>query len=190
MILGLIPARGGSKRLPRKNVLPFNGRPLIAWTILEAAKSAYLDEIFVSTEDEEISLVSQSYGVDIIRRPLDLAVDTAPMYPTILHAIKRANLTDNDAVCLLHPTSPLRRYEDIDACCALLSDFSGAKAVVSVTEGKTEPNGAVYVGRVDWLKSGGNFDVGDRLFYEMPPDRSFDINTREEFDAAEKTVTG
>lgn len=184
-ILGLIPARGGSKRLPRKNIRLFNGRPLIAWTILEAKKSSYLDDILVSTDDDEIAQTALDYGIQVVHRPPNLARDDTPMYPVIGHAIKYMKLTDGDAVCLLQPTSPLRRYEDIDACCALMNDFVGAKAVVSVAKGKQAPNGAVYVGFVHWLNKGGNFDSWEPMMYEMPPERSADINTIEEFGAAE-----
>ena len=179
MILGLIPARGSSKRLPGKNIKLLAGRPLMTWTILEAMKSAWLDRVVVSSENAEILDIAQEYGAEIIRRPTELARDDSLMYGVILHALA---LVPADYIVLLQPTSPLRTVEDIDGCIIACGD---ERACVSVTEGQTLPNGAVYVGREDWLRGGGNFDTPGLLQYFMPPERSIDINTPEEFAEAE-----
>src|SRR3990167_4406535 len=156
MILGLILARGGSKRLPEKNKRLFAGRPLVAWSIIEGLASAWIDRVAVSSDDGDILEIALSYSVEAIRRPLHLARDDSPSYGAILHAMDLCGPA-YDVVCLLEPTSPLRTRHDIDACCALLSDTVGAEAAISVDPGKTEPNAAVYVGKSDWLRRGGNF---------------------------------
>ena len=126
-VLGLIPARGGSKGIPRKNLAPLGGRPLLAWTVEAARSATELTRVVVSTEDDEIAA---SAGVEVLRRPGELAADDTPMLDVIRHAI--AELSPN-VVVLLQPTSPLRRSEHVDAAVRLLLE-SNADAVVSVVE--------------------------------------------------------
>jgi len=112
-ILALVPARGGSKGIPRKNIKPLAGRPLIAWTISEALKSKYVDQVIVSTEDVEIAEVARSCGANVpFMRPQELAQDGTPGAAPAIHALEA--LPGHDVVLLLQPTSPLRRAEDID----------------------------------------------------------------------------
>lgn len=136
-ILGIIPARGGSKGLPRKNILPLLGKPLIAWTIEQSIKSKYLDRVIVSTDDDEIADISQKYGAEIpFMRPKELAEDISTSFDVIVHTIGfLKNSGDRfNYIALLEPTSPLREVEDIDKCIELLVDASLAKAIVSVTK--------------------------------------------------------
>jgi CMP-N-acetylneuraminic acid synthetase len=113
-ILALIPARGGSKGIPRKNIKPLVGKPLIAWTITEALKSCYLDEVVVSTEDAEIADVAKQWGASLpFMRPAELAQDDTPGAAPAIHALQV--LPGYDVVLLLQPTSPLRTTADIDA---------------------------------------------------------------------------
>lgn len=136
-ILALIPARGGSKGLPRKNILPLAGKPLIAWTIEQALESKYIDKVVVSTEDKEISDISKKYGAEVpFIRPEELASDEAKTMDVIIHAL---NWFENrgehfDILVLLEPTSPLRDANDIDCCITTLLENVKAKAVVSVTK--------------------------------------------------------
>lgn len=116
--IALIPARGGSKRLPRKNVLPFHGRPLMVWTIA-AARDVGCDRVVVTTDDDEIAAVAIAAGAEVVRRPLDLATDTAPVIGAILHALDGVGATDDDRCILLQPTSPLRTAADITAALAI-----------------------------------------------------------------------
>jgi len=113
-ILALIPARGGSKGLPRKNILPLSGKPLIAWTVEAAKNSKYIDNCIVSTDDIEIAECAEKYGAEIpFLRPPNLATDFTSSNDVILHAIE--NIHDNyDLLVLLQPTSPLRTEYDID----------------------------------------------------------------------------
>ncbi|MGG4497727.1 cytidylyltransferase domain-containing protein [Brevibacillus reuszeri] len=114
-VLAIIPARGGSKGVPRKNIRELCGKPLIAWSIEEAKKSKYIDQIIVSTDDEEIAAVARQWGADIpFMRPVELAQDHTPGIDPVLHALKM--LPQYEYIVLLQPTSPLRSTDDIDAC--------------------------------------------------------------------------
>ena len=160
------------------------GRPLIAWTIIEAQRAARLDQVAVTTEDDEIAEIAMQYGVGLVRRPACMAADLASIYHCILNACAVAGPA-YDVVTLLHPTSPLRLAEDIDAVTALCADQTVTPAAVSVEAGKDAPNGAVYSGRIAWLRNGGCFDDPSLLRYEMPEERSIDINTFDDFERAE-----
>jgi CMP-N,N'-diacetyllegionaminic acid synthase len=132
-VLGIIPARGGSKGVPRKNIKQLCGKPLIAYTIEAAARSRLLTRTIVSTEDSEIAEVARALGADVpFMRPRELAEDTTPTLPVVLDAVKTLEATGEsyDAVCLLQPTNPLRRAEDIDGCIELL-ETSAADSVIS-----------------------------------------------------------
>lgn len=140
-IVALIPARGGSKGLPRKNVKPLLGRPLIAWTIKQANESRYIDRIIVSTDDKEIAEISKSYGAEVpFMRPDELATDKAIFMDLVLHAMNSIEKNDKvyDILVLLQPTSPLRASEDIDNAVRLLFEKK-ARAVVSVCEAEHHP---------------------------------------------------
>ena len=135
-IIGLIPARGGSKGLPGKNIRPLLGKPLIAWTIKQALSSKYLDRVIVSTDDEEIAEVSKEYGAEVpFLRPEELATDEAKGIDVVLYAIDWMERNDKpyDLLMLLQPTSPLRTSNDIDKAIELLFQ-KNAQAIVSVCE--------------------------------------------------------
>ncbi|MFA6013575.1 MAG: acylneuraminate cytidylyltransferase family protein [Gallionellaceae bacterium] len=135
--LAIIPARGGSKRLPRKNVLDFGGKPLIAWTIEAALGCPFLDEVMVTTDDFEIAEVAKKYGANVpFFRPEALASDTATSFDAIKHTIDyyRFELGRRfDFVVLLQPTSPLRNSRNISEAIALRAQ-KNAEAVISVCE--------------------------------------------------------
>ena len=129
--LAIIPARGGSKRLPRKNVLDLAGKPLIAWSIEAGLNSIYLDKVVVSSDDAEILAVSKKYSAETITRPDELASDTATTFDAIKHTID--NVEQYDYIVLLQATSPLRDTKHIDEAIELL-ESKNADAVVSVCE--------------------------------------------------------
>lgn len=117
-ILAVIPARGGSKGIPKKNIRILAGKPLIQYTIDEAYKSLYIDDVVVSTDDDQISKVSETLGAKVIRRPDELSGDNALVVDALRYTIevlKKENL-NYDIVLLLEPTSPLRTYSIIDEC--------------------------------------------------------------------------
>lgn len=186
MIIGLIPARGGSKRLPGKNIKLFGGRPLIAWTILEAFGSSWLDRIIVTTDSHEIADVARTYGAEVILRPAMLAADNSSVYDAIRHAI--GFLSHDDGIVLLQPTSPLRLASDVDGTIDLAGESDNWIAVSS-TEGTDAPNGAVYTAPADWLLGqNANWDLPGIPRYPMPKERSADINTLDEFLEAERMI--
>ena len=140
-ILGIIPARGGSKGLPKKNIKTFNGKPLIYWTMQSAQNSKFLDEIYISTDSNEIADVVKDYGIHIpLMRPKELAKDDSPSYELIIHAIDyfKSQNKSFDYVALLEPTSPLRKKNDIDNAIAKIVDHPEADSLVSIGEVHTE----------------------------------------------------
>jgi len=134
-IISIIPARGGSKRLPRKNILPLAGKPVIAYSIENSLNSKYIDRTIVSTEDKEIAEISKKYGAEVIERPKELATDEATTLVVLQHVLSVLKEQDYnpDVVVLLQPTSPLRKTSQIDVSIKKLID-NNANAVVSVSE--------------------------------------------------------
>lgn len=141
-VLGLIPARGGSKGVARKNVRRLAGKPLLQYTAEAALAAHRLSRVVLSTDDEEIAAIGRSCGVDVpFMRPAALARDDTPMLPVVQHALRDEEARGErfDAVCLLQPTSPLRKAAAIDDCIELL-ERSGADAVVTVLPVPAEYN--------------------------------------------------
>jgi CMP-N,N'-diacetyllegionaminic acid synthase len=135
-VLGIIPARGGSKGIPNKNLVPLCGRPLLAYTADAVKGSARLTRTVVSTDDPRIAECATSLGLEVpFMRPSSLAGDGVPMLPVLQHAVAALESEGftADIVVLLQPTSPLRRGEHIDAAVAWL-ERAGGDSVVSVVE--------------------------------------------------------
>lgn len=156
--LAIIPARGGSKGLPGKNITPLCGKPLIVWSIEAGLKSQYIDEVMVTTDSEEIASVARKSGASVpFLRPSELASDTATSFDVIRHAI---NYYENelqkkfDYIVLLEPTSPLRDEKDIDMSIEQLLSVRQASAIVGVCK-TTSQNPAFLV-----KKNDNNFLVG------------------------------
>ena len=140
-IIALIPARGGSKGIPKKNIKNLRGKPLISYSIGSAKKTKYINKVVVSTEDKEIAEISREYDAEIIERPEELAEDESSTIDTILHALEvlRAENYNPDIIILLQPTSPLRNAEDIDSAIELFLN-SDCESVVSVCEVEHPPH--------------------------------------------------
>ena len=213
-ILAVIPARGGSKGLLRKNIRKIDGKPLLAWTVKEAKKSVFIDRLILSSEDEEIIRVARKIGLEVpFVRPDTLAEDTSSCQEVACHAA--LEITGYDYVVLLQPTSPLRHAEDIDGCirACILAGAETAFSVVTpdkspywmFTIGKNSelkplhgekyfrqqrqqlpkvvlPNGAIYVARTDFLLKEKTFLSKNTVSYEMPTNRSLDIDSQLDFD--------
>lgn len=194
-VLGIIPARGGSKRAPRKNIADLDGKPLIQWTIESAILSGVFTDLVVSTEDEEIGLIANKISNDIwLPRAKRLARDETPMIDVVREV---HNEMGGDVVIVLQPTSPLRSYEDIQQSLALFN-HTGADAVISVTEAPDDlvfevgharrlrkapdvmvPNGAIFIISNESLSSGLTWFTTPFLYgYVMSKDRSIDIDTQ------------
>lgn len=138
-VLGLVPARGGSKGVPAKNIRMLGDRPLLAYTAEAALTAGNLDRVVLSTEDAAIAELGASLGLDVpFLRPPELAADDTPMIAVLQHAID-ALPEAFDAVCLLQPTSPFRPAGLVDRCIGLL-DSSGADAVVTMLPVPAEHN--------------------------------------------------
>jgi CMP-N-acetylneuraminic acid synthetase len=177
-ILGIIPARGGSKRLPGKNLKLLNGKTLLAITI-EQARHA-LPVSIVTSDNAEIINEALACGVRALLRPASLATDTATSGDVVKHVLSAH--PGFEWFCLLQPTSPCRLVSDIQEC-MLLAEQTG-KPVVSTFCGK--PNGAIYIGKT--LSFVGDF-LHKAVFYEMPLWRSVDIDTQEDLDIAKIYLT-
>lgn len=160
-LLGIILARGGSKRLPGKNIRMLQGKPVLAWSI-DAARSAHsLDKVMVSTDSSSIADVASRFGAEVpFLRPAELAGDDCSSVDAVLHALDywHGHGHEFDAVILLEPTSPLRASGDIDAVAALLArHWDVADAVVSVGEVQLEkPDVMKVVGADGYLSKWGD----------------------------------
>ena len=216
-VLAIIPARKGSKRLPNKNKLDLNGKPLIAWTIESAMKSIYIDDIAISTNDEDIVEIAKLYDIDVpFLRPEELSSDKASTMDVIFHTINfyKSIGICYDIIILLQPTSPLRTSVDIDNSFKLLS--KDIKAIVSVCELDHSPlwsnvlptnnslefflkedvqglrsqdlpqyyrlNGAIYLSRINYLKTNNFFFGNQSKAYIMSTNNSLDIDTKLDFE--------
>ena len=174
-VLAIIPARGGSKRVPRKNLREFRGKSLLVLAYESMRGSKYIDALVISTDDDEIRRAVEKIGTIIVRnRPPELATDTASSEDVMRDV---AHLFPADWYVLLQPTSPLRTTEDIDACIERAQLGQGCISVAFST-GKT--NGAVYVCTAEYLAKH-DFVYGALMKYVMPDDRSLDIDTEEDF---------
>jgi CMP-N,N'-diacetyllegionaminic acid synthase len=148
-VLALIPARGGSKGLPGKNVLQVAGRPLLAWSVDAARAARSVDRLVLSSDDDAIMAAARSCGCEVpFVRPAALASDTAATIDVVMHALDA--LPGYDLIVLLQPTSPLRTAADIDAACERLVT-SGAPACVSVSPVELSPYWMYYLGDNDNL---------------------------------------
>jgi len=137
-VLAVIPARGGSKSVPRKNIRPVCGKPLIAYTIETALAARHLfHRVIVSTDDKEIAEVARRYGAEVpFMRPTELAGDDVPMVPVLQHAVRFVEQQDDVRlhwVCLLQPTDPFRTVEDIEEAMRL-AQAGGCDSVISVVQ--------------------------------------------------------
>ena len=161
-VVGIVAARGGSRGIPRKNLRLLCGKPLLQYTAEAALGSRRLALTILSTEDEEIAAVGRCCGLEVpFLRPAELAEDETPMLPVVQHAVRYLEARGErfDAVCLLQPTNPLRRPDDIDGAIALLEQ-SGADSVISFVD-----VGAKHPARMKTIEPDGR--VGDPSFAEQ-----------------------
>ena len=217
-LLALIPARGGSKGILRKNIKLFFGKPLIYWTINAAKQAKCIDKIVVSTDDDEIADIALNYGAEVpFLRPAELATDKTSGVDPALHAIK--HIPGFDWLLLLQPTSPLRTASDIDGIYKFCKKNS-SKSAVSVSEVSKHPylmfgrdksfrlkpiiknrpkilnrqefpsvfslNGALFLSRVDFLLKNEAFITKETIGFNMPQERSIDIDSIFDWNMAEQ----
>lgn len=154
--LAIIPARGGSKGLPGKNIKELCGKPLIAWSIEAGLKSKYVDEIVVSTDSAKIAEISKQYGANVpFLRPIELASDTATTFDAIRHTIdyyKHTLHREYDYIVLLEPTSPLREVDDIDNMIEkIISKQEDFDSIVSIGEVHEHPSIMKKIANINYL---------------------------------------
>jgi len=142
-ILAVVPARGGSKGVPKKNIKELYGKPLIAWSIETGLASKYIDKVIVSTDSEEIAEVARAHKGEVpFLRPKELAEDLTPDPPVFEHCLNYLSIKENyapDIIVHLRPTGPLRTSEEIDAAIELLAKYPDADSVRSVEEPPKPP---------------------------------------------------
>ncbi|MBI2108802.1 MAG: acylneuraminate cytidylyltransferase family protein [Parcubacteria group bacterium] len=216
-ILAIIPARGGSKGIPGKNIKLLAGKPLIAYSIEAAKNSRFVNRVVVSTDYKDIAEVAEKYGAEVIMRPKELAEDKTPMDPVLKHVVEFLENEEGytpDAVVLLQPTSPLRTAKHLDEAIEkfLEGDFDTIISVEvnknprhEIREGKylvpsfkkienrdkREPsyieNGAIYISKTDLIKNGKI--RGERIgHHEMDRYSSIDIDEPIDFEIVERLL--
>lgn len=212
-VIAIIPARAGSKGIHNKNIIDFCGKPLIAWSIEQAVQSKYIEDVYVSTDGEEIAETSKKYGAEIIWRPSDLALDTASSESALIHAISVIKKKrEINAAVFLQATSPIRLSEDIDNAVGMFFDSSyDSLFSMSVLEDyciwkktdnelhsftydyqkrgrrqEREPffleNGSLYIFKPEILMTCKNRLGGKIGMYEMPFDRSYEIDSMDDIE--------
>jgi len=201
-VLGITPARGGSKGLPRKNIRPLSGKPLLEWTIEAARAATLLDSYVVSTEDKQIAAAARQAGAEVLDRPAELATDEATTMAVLQHALE---LVPAKTVVLLQATSPIRRAGLIDECikrfrssgadslatgftCKLAEYGSPASRVRrQEAPGFFVDDGSVYVIRADLLRAGDRY--GSRMErFETSRVENIDIDDAFDFWLAEQVL--
>lgn len=192
MILGVTPARGGSKGIPRKNIRELCGKPLIAWTIEAAKQSKLLDRYVVSTEDREIAEIARKYGAEVLDRPKELATDEASTLSVLQDVLKKINA---DIIVLLQCTSPIRERGLIDKCIkrfletdadslatgfmCKLYEWGTYSARKQDLKGFFHDDGNVYVIKADLIKKG---KLWGKKMEKMVIGRKQNIEIDDEFD--------
>lgn len=219
MILGIIPARSGSKSVKDKNIRPLAGRPLMAWSIKAGLACKQIDKLVVSTDSDKYAQLAKFYGAEVLMRPADLAKDETSMIPVLQHALAAYPA---DLIVLLDPTSPLRNISDINKCLELIKEPE-TDSVITICEAEHNPffvmgtlandywkfmnqdkqlitrrqdapkayrvNAAVYVIKRDILMAGKIFTDKTRVV-KMPQDRSSHIDSELDFKYVEWLLKG
>ncbi|HCF38278.1 MAG TPA: hypothetical protein DER56_04275, partial [Thermosipho africanus] len=215
-ILVIIPARGGSKGIPRKNVRLMAGKPLIAYTIQNALKSKYNPDVIVSTDDDEIKHISVMFGAKVVERPKELAEDNVTLDPVIYHAtmvMEREKKIKYDVVVTMQPTSPLLKAETLDRAInffinekydTVISGVNRSHLSWMVKDGVCVPcykerlnrqflpknlweTGAFFISKRKFIKQNSRFGPNVWIF-ETPEDEAIDIDTPQDWWVAEKLL--
>ena len=215
-IFAIIPARKGSKRLKNKNIILFNNKPLIYWTIKSAKKSKYIDNIFVSTNSKKISKISEVFGIKVpYLRPQSLSGDKVLIRDVVSYTLKK-NKTRCSYIIILQPTSPLRDYKDIDKAIKLI-DLKKYDALVTVTRDqrinkfgininskseiteiqkttnnkknfKYKLNGSIYIFKKEFFNKNKKFYDLKSFALITKKEKSIDIDTVDDITEAEKLI--
>ena len=200
-VLAVIPARGGSKGIPGKNIKMIAGKPLLAWTIEHALAAKTVDRVVVSTEDKKIAAVARKWGAEVLERPKALATDRADTLPVLQHALKNCPA---DVLVVLQCTSPIRSKGLVDRCVAkflktkadslgtVLSDRNYEYGAVMPRRQEIAPrlldNGNVYVNRADLILKKGDRHGKRFVTLETSRAESFEIDEPFDFWLCEKIL--
>ncbi len=218
MIYAIIPARGGSKGIPRKNLIDICGKPLVVWSIEQALASSRIDRVIVSTDDDEIAAVAIDNGAEVIARPADISGDNASTESAMSHVLEVAN-GEPDLVVLLQPTSPVRTATDINMAIEYLEEddadslfssrhiegyvwqglrYDGLLPVTYGCNGRAprqglkslalEENGSIYVFRPSILRIYGSRLGGKITTHVMPASRSLQIDEHDDIALVEEIM--
>ena len=211
--VAIIPARAGSKRLPHKNRMTINNKSLVEITIICAIESGVFDDIIVSTDDDYFFKLNKTYnGIKFLDRPASLATSEASSTDVILHALQAFGHDDDSYSCLLQPTSPMRIPDDITASFGdnVVSFFYDrdhvmnnnhnllehlARLQITIKQIENDPrknhlylNGMIYWTKTQILRSQGGFFSGNTRLFEIPFERSYDIDYRADFNQVKKRL--
>ena len=186
-ILGLITSRAGSKRIPGKNMKLLGGKPLVEYTWDAARQSSLADSLMVSTDDDEMLQYFADKKIGVVRRPEWLARDRTPHLPVVIHAVEHCAF-DPDAVMILQPTSPFRKWFHINEAIRILEQ-KGLDSLVSV-EPSGKRNGAIYLFRTAMVfsKEPTFFSKDNGIEYPMSARESTNIDTPEDWTSAEDVL--
>ncbi len=190
MIVALILARGGSKRLPGKNLARVGHETLVARAVACAHETPEIDVVVLSTDADDIALEGFRHGAVVVKRPEHLAGDNATSEEGCLHALDAIGAMDDDTVVLLQPTSPLRTSRDVSTALQTFFEHPYAAPAVISTDEAGEINGAVYITDVCALRAERTFNIEGAEFLPMPNERSIDIDTREDLERAQLNWDG
>lgn len=186
----VIPARGGSRRIPRKNVKPFFGVPIICYSIITAMKSELFAKVIVSTEDPEIAHVARFTGAEVLPRDEGLAEDHVGTQAVVAAALRAYDFPKHTLACCLYPTSPLVRADDLYAAARMRNEMGALDWVVSVGAKPLRDAGAFYVGTVLGYVTEAPLWTHSTRVYVLPEERCQDINTPDDWANAEVKYEG
>ncbi|MDF7807327.1 acylneuraminate cytidylyltransferase [Pontiellaceae bacterium B12219] len=210
--VAIIPARGGSKGIPRKNIYPFRGKPLICWNIDAALRAEHVDRVIVSTDNAEIAEIARSAGAIVVMRPDDISSDIASSEDALIHTLKSLD-SQPELTVFLQCTSPLTQSDDIDRCIKKLIDTNADSAFTATEshrflwknpdaatgvnhdgaerkrrqdlEKEYAENGAVYVMKTEGFLQSRHRFFGKTVISEMPLTRTWEIDSHEDLHVAE-----
>ncbi|HBA86058.1 MAG TPA: acylneuraminate cytidylyltransferase [Verrucomicrobia bacterium] len=217
--VAIIPARGGSKGIPRKNIRALAGRPLLAWSIEDAQKASGVDGVYVSTDDQEIAETALKHGAEVIRRPSELATDTSSSESALLHALDRieAGGVVVESVVFLQATSPLREPKHIEEAlqifkqahadslvsvcpshaflwkeedgCGIPMNYDPSRRPMRQAMRQYRETGSIYIFRPQLLRATGSRLGGRIALYKMPEECGLDIDSLEDWAIAERVLS-
>lgn len=190
MRVAIIPARGGSTRIPRKNIKDFHGKPIIAYSIEKALSSGIFDEVWVTTEDDEIAAISESYGAMAWLRNELLAVDSVGTQEVIRDCIHACRFKRTDIVCGIYATSPLMDIKDLHRGLNLLTGRAGVRFVFTVGTDPLHDAGQFYYGWAASFLDRAPLIHPYTLMLPISSQRDCDINTPDDWARAEKLYMG